>query len=92
MIINHAAQLDVSLTLWGEDSDPPPTERLSDVHHPRFVSALRLSEAVGIPPEDTVREEVGATVWLPSCVVTDSTVRTLCDADGLGTPGYSIRC
>ncbi len=36
MIIIHATQLDGSLTLWGEDSDPPPpSKRLSEVHHPR---------------------------------------------------------
>ena len=67
MIIIHAAQLDGSLTLWGEDSDPlPPSERLSDVHHPRCVSALRLAEAVGIAPKDAAEAEVEATVWLPS--------------------------
>ena len=67
MIIIHAAQLDGSLTLWGEDSDPPPpSERLSDVHHPRCASASRLAAAVGIAPEEAACDEAEATVWLPS--------------------------
>ena len=67
MIIIHAAQLDGSLTLWGEDPDPPPlSERLPDVHHPRCVSALRLAQAVGIAPEDSTGDEAGANIWLPS--------------------------
>lgn len=67
MIIIHAAQLDGNLTLWGEDSDPiPPSERLSEAHHPRCASALRLAEAVGITPKDAGGAEAEATVWLPS--------------------------
>ena len=67
MIIIHAAQLDGSLTLWGEDSDPPrPSERLSEAHHPRCVSAFRLSEAVGIPHEGAAGDEAGGVIWLPS--------------------------
>ena len=67
MIIIHAAQLDGSLTLWGEDSDPPsPSEQLSEVQHPRCASALRLGEAVGITPKDSAGAEAEASVWLPS--------------------------
>ncbi len=67
MIIIHAAQLDGSLTLWGEDSNPlPPSERLSDVHHPRYASTSRLAEAVGISPEGAVGDDAGANIWLPS--------------------------
>ena len=50
MIIIHAAQVDGSLTLWGEDSDPPPPcERPSGVHHPRCASASRLAKAMPAP-------------------------------------------
>ena len=67
MIIIHAAQLDGSLTLWGEDSDPtPPSERLSEAHHPRCACARRLAEAMGIAPDDSTGAEAEATVWLPS--------------------------
>lgn len=67
MIIIHGAQLDGSLTLWGEDSDPPPqSERLSEAYHPRCASALRLAEAVGIAPEDSAGAEPEAIIWLPS--------------------------
>jgi SNF2 family DNA or RNA helicase len=67
MIIIHAAQLNGSLTLWGEDSDPlPSSERLPEAHHPRCASALRLAEAVGIAPGGAAGTEAEATVWLPS--------------------------
>ena len=67
MIIIHAAQLDGSLTLWGEDSDsPPPSGRPSGVHHPRCASASRLAEAVGVTPANRADAKAEATVWLPS--------------------------
>ncbi len=67
MIIIHAAQLDGSLTLWGEDSDqPPPSGRPSGVHHPRCASASRLAEAVGITHANHAHVKAEATVRLPS--------------------------
>ncbi len=67
MIIIHAAQLDGSLTLWGEDSDRPPrSRRPAGINHPRSASASRLAEAVGIAPTNHAHVKAEATVWLPS--------------------------
>ncbi len=93
MIIIHAAQLDGSLTLWGEDSDPPPpSERLSDIHHPRCASALRLAEAVDVATECAAGADAGGIIWLPSRVEADSTALIFCAVDDLGALGYSILC
>ena len=67
MIIIHAAQLDGSLTLWGEDSDQPtPSELPSRPHHPWCASASRLAKAVGIAPTNHAHVKAEATIWLPS--------------------------
>ena len=67
MIIIHTAQLDGSLTLWGEDSNQSSQpNQLPDGRHRLAADAKCLAEAVGITPEDSADDEAGATVWLPS--------------------------
>ena len=67
MLIIHAAHLDGSLALWGEDSDPPPQpDRQPSDHHPRSASANRMAEVLGFGPDDQAAAEAMAIAWLPT--------------------------
>ena len=66
MLILHAAQVDRSLLLWAEDSEPqpgPPVHQ-SPREHPSCAPRQHLAEAVGLDMDDNLF--TSAVAWLPS--------------------------